>query len=330
MNTALIIIIIAILILVFVPAYILIRLYFFDAKQKQHSILRNYPLLGKARYITEKAGPELRQYLFNNDNEGKPFNRREFEYVYKAAKYSNRMIGYGSQRDFDEAGYYIVNNMFPSQREEMKIKQEHKIETKLYNNDNEYLFNRKEKTEKKHKKKRIIKPCYLTEEKTIEIGKHTVKQPFRVNGFIGQSAMSFGSLGDHAITALSKGLAMAGETWMNTGEGSISPYHQKGDVNIILQISPGLFGVRTKAGEFSWEEFKNRSNTEQIKAFELKLAQGAKQRGGHVEAQKVTEEIAQIRNVEPWETINSPNRFDGLDTPEELLQFVKELRKVGG
>src|SRR5699024_1928055 len=191
MNTALIIIIIAILILVFVPAYILIRLYFFDAKQKQHSILRNYPLLGKARYITEKAGPELRQYLFNNDNEGKPFNRREFEYVYKAAKYSNRMIGYGSQRDFDEAGYYIVYNMY-----------------------NEKLFNRKE-----HREKSVLNPFYLTEEETIEIGKHTVKQPFRVNGFIGQSAMSFGSLGDHAITALSKGLAMAGETWMNTGEG---------------------------------------------------------------------------------------------------------------
>lgn len=39
---------------------------------------------------------------------------------------------------------------------------------------------------------------------------------------------------------------------MNTGEGSISSYHQKGDVNIIMQISPGLFGVRTKDGEFSW------------------------------------------------------------------------------
>lgn len=325
MSTALIVIIIAVLLLILIPAYILIRLYFFDANQKQHSILRNYPILGKVRYITEKAGPELRQYLFNNDNEGKPFNRRQFEFVYKAAKYSNRMIGYGSQRNFDEEGYYIVNNMFPSQREEMKIKQEPKIKTKLYTIDNEKLFNRKE-----HREEEVLNPFYLTDKETVEIGKHTVKHPFRVNGFIGQSAMSFGSLGDHAITALSKGLAMAGETWMNTGEGSISPYHQKGDVNIILQISPGLFGVRTVDGEFSWDEFKARSNTEQIKAFELKLAQGAKQRGGHVEAQKVTEEIAKIRNVEPWETINSPNRFHGLDNAYDLLHFVEELREVGG
>ncbi|GAE94255.1 ferredoxin-dependent glutamate synthase [Gracilibacillus boraciitolerans JCM 21714] len=37
--------------------------------------------------------------------------------------------------------------------------------------------------------------------------------------------MSYGSLGENAITALSKGLGMAGATWMNTGEGSVSPYH---------------------------------------------------------------------------------------------------------
>src|SRR5699024_1475964 len=130
---------------------------------------------------------------------------------------------------------YIVNNMFPSQREEMKINQEPKIETKLYNIDNEKLFNRKELREKS-----VLNPFYLTEEETIEIGKHTVKQPIRVNRFIVQSAMIFVSLGDHAITDLSKGLAMAGETWMNTGEGSISPYHQKSDVSLMLQISPGL------------------------------------------------------------------------------------------
>lgn len=74
---------------------------------------------------------------------------------------------------------------------------------------------------------------------------------------------------------------------MNTGEGSISSYHQKGDVNIIMQISPGLFGVRTKDGEFSREAFKQKSDMDQIKAFELKLTQGAKIRGGHVEGQKV-------------------------------------------
>lgn len=325
MTIALYILIAIIALLILIPLFFLIRLYAFDQHQKQHSILRNYPILGRVRYIMEKAGPEFRQYLFHNDNEGKPFNRREFEYVYKAAKYNDRMIGYGSERDFEKEGYYIVNSMFPSQKEEMKIDQESKIKTQLYEIDNEKLLSRKE-----HRNEGVLDPFYLTDENAIILGKNTVKQPFKIKGFIGQSGMSFGSLGDHAITALSTGLGMAGGTWMNTGEGSLSPYHQKGDVDIIMQVSPGLFGVRTTEGEFSWEAFKAKSDIDQVKAFELKLAQGAKQRGGHVEGQKVTEEIAEIRKVEPWKTINSPNRFEGLDDSYSLLEFVDKLRDVGG
>src|SRR5699024_459642 len=127
MYTFLIIVIFILLMILFIPIYIFGRLYLFDSHQEQHSILRNYPILGNVRYITEKIGSVLRQYLFNNNTEGKPINRREFEYVYKAAKYSRRMIGYGYERDFSKKGIYIVNNMFPSQRDELKIKQEPKI-----------------------------------------------------------------------------------------------------------------------------------------------------------------------------------------------------------
>ncbi|WP_430791286.1 FMN-binding glutamate synthase family protein [Virgibacillus flavescens] len=326
MTTGLLITLITIIALVvLIPLFFVIRIYLHDEKQQEHSILRNYPVLGKVRYITEKIGPELRQYLFNNDNEGKPFNRREFEFVYKSAKYNDRMIGYGSERDFNKEGYYIVNNMFPKQREELKIDQEPKIKTRLYKIDNEKLISRKE-----HHEEDILNPFYLTDDDAIVLGKDTVRNPFKIKGLIGQSAMSFGSLGDHAITALSKGLGMAGGTWMNTGEGSISPYHQEGDVDIIMQISAGLFGVRTKDGEFSWELFKKKSDMNQVKAFELKLAQGAKQRGGHVDGSKVTEEIAEIRNVEAGKTINSPNRFHEFNDSKGLLEFLDKMRDVGG
>ena len=53
-------------------------------------------------------------------------------------------------------------------------------------------------------------------------------------------------------------LKMAGGTWMNTGEGGLSPYHLKGGADIICQIGPGLFGVRTEDGAFSFEEFKKK------------------------------------------------------------------------
>ena len=137
--------------------------------------------------------------------------------------------------------------------------------------------------------------------------------------------MSYGSLGGRAITALSQGLARAG-SWMNTGEGGLSEYHLKGGCDIIYQIGPGLFGVRDKDGGFSEEAFLNVANHKEVKAFEIKLAQGAKTRGGHMEGNKVTEEIAKIRHIEPYKTINSPNRFDFINNPKELLEFVAKLQ----
>ncbi len=308
-----------------IPIVFFIFLYLKDDRQKQHSILRNFPVLGKVRYFTEKIGPELRQYLFLNDNEGKPFSRKEFEDVVKAGKYKERLIGFGSLRDFTAEGFYIRNTLFPKLREEMKVDNASKIKTKVYKLDGDNLFARKE-----HSEDRLINPVYLQDEDAVILGEHTCRQPFKLKGLIGQSGMSFGALGENAITALSKGLGLAGGTWMNTGEGGLSQYHLAGKPDIILQIGPDLFGVRKKNGEFSWEEFKKKSEMEEIKAFELKLAQGAKTRGGHVEGEKVTEEIAKIRLVEPGKTINSPNRFKEFDNVSSLFHFVEEMRNVSG
>src|SRR5699024_6142237 len=76
-------------------------IFYIDRKQMQHPILRNYPLLGRARYFLEQIGPELRQYFFYHDLEGKPFSRKDYEHIVKSAKYKRDVIGFGSQRDFE-------------------------------------------------------------------------------------------------------------------------------------------------------------------------------------------------------------------------------------
>ncbi|KRG15903.1 FMN-binding glutamate synthase family protein [Lederbergia galactosidilytica] len=311
--------------LIIVPLIILIWIYFLDAGQKEHSVLRNYPVLGNVRYFFENIGPELRQYLFANNREGKPFSRHQYQNVVKSGKYKDRVHAFGSERDFEEAGFYIRNAIFPRLRSELRIDQEPKIQTKIYKIDHEGLFNRKE-----HREDAIVEPHLLADKDAVVLGEHTCRQPFKTKGLIGQSAMSYGSLGKNAITTLSKGLGRAGGTWMNTGEGGLSPHHLVGDTDIIMQIGPAYFGVRTVKGDFSWEEFKRKSEIKQVKAFELKLAQGAKTRGGHILGEKVTPEIAEIRGVTPWETIDSPNRFPEYDRTESLLNFVEELREVGG
>jgi glutamate synthase domain-containing protein 2 len=308
-----------------VPLAYMAYIYQKDDRQKQHAILRNFPLLGRVRYMTEQVGPELRQYLFAGDNEGKPFSRLQYQDVVKAGKYNERLLGFGSNRDFEEDGYYIRNSLFPKLSTEMKVDNTEKTNTYAYVIDHEGLMSRKE-----HREEVQIDPYLLRDEDAIVLGEGTCRQPFRLKGQVGMSAMSYGALGDRAITALSKGLAVAGGTWMNTGEGGISDHHLAGNADLIMQIGPGLFGVRTPAGEFSWEAFKEKAGMEQVKAFEIKLAQGAKTRGGHLEGQKVTEEIARIRLIEPGKTVNSPNRFVDYDSFGALFDFIEQLREVGG
>lgn len=301
------------------------NLYLIDRSQKQHPILRNYPVIGRARYFLETIGPELRQYLFNNDLEGTPFSRSDYQSIVKKAKYKRDVIGYGSRRDFEEPGYYIRNSMFPKLSEELKMDKNTKVTTDRYLLIKEPLFTQKEERLEKNESLAYL----LDDSEAIVIGKNT-KYPFIVKGQIGMSAMSYGSLGDRAITALSEGLGIAKGTWMNTGEGGLSEYHLKGGVDIIMQIGPGLFGVRDKEGNFSWDALKEKSQIPQVKAFEIKLAQGAKTRGGHIDTEKVTEEIARIRMVEPYKSIDSPNRFREFQDFPSLFGFMEQIREHTG
>lgn len=300
-------------------------LYFIDRNQKQHPVLRNYPLVGRVRYFLETIGPELRQYLFDGDLEGKPLSRVEYQHIVKQSKYKRDVIGFGSKRDFEKPGYYIRNSMFPKLNEELKMDRNIKVKTNRYLLINEPLFTQRKEKLEQHESLAYL----LDDEDAIVIGPN-VKYPFVVKGQIGMSAMSYGALGERAITALSEGLAIAKGTWMNTGEGGLSEYHLKGGGDVIMQIGPALFGVRDLEGNFSWDALKEKAEIPQVKAFELKLAQGAKIRGGHIDAEKVSEEIAKIRRVEPYKSIDSPNRFREFHDYPSLFAFIEKIRQFTG
>ena len=59
---------------------------FYLRVQTQHSILRNFGIMGQMRYMIESIGPEMRQYLFSSDTEERPFNREERSEIYRKAK----------------------------------------------------------------------------------------------------------------------------------------------------------------------------------------------------------------------------------------------------
>jgi len=322
-NLALNILLTVFIVVITVPPVLFFYFYLKDKSQSQHSVLRNFPLLGRIRYIFEMMGPELRQYMFDGDMEGRPFSRTDFANIVVAGKYLKTLIAFGSKRDFNQPGWYLKNDMFPKLAEEMRVDCEPKIKTKRYIGT-EGLFSRKENLEDVE-----VQPWRLTPKDAIVIGPNC-KEPWHVYGPVGMSAMSFGALGENAISAISLGLGKATGSWVNTGEGGLAKYHTLGGGDVVMQIGPGLFGVRTKEGEFSPEKFKEKANNPQLKMFEIKLAQGAKIRGGHVEGMKINPEIAEIRGVTPWKNVDSPNRHLQFHDIPSLFDFIDELRELGG
>lgn len=93
--------------------------YVIDVTQTQHTIRRNYPLIGRFRYLFEKLGEFFRQYFFSMDREELPFNRAQRSWVYRAAKDLDNTQPFGSTRDNDRVGHIIfVNSGFPILDEE--------------------------------------------------------------------------------------------------------------------------------------------------------------------------------------------------------------------
>ncbi len=101
---------------VLISAFLMYRT---DKKQTAHSIRRNYPLLGRFRYIFEHLGEFLRQYFFAMDREEMPFNRAQRSWVYRAAKNVDNTVAFGSTRDLTKPGtYYFLNCPFPTLSED--------------------------------------------------------------------------------------------------------------------------------------------------------------------------------------------------------------------
>lgn len=171
----------------------------------------------------------------------------------------------------------------------------------------------------------------LEEEKTamppITIGARC-HYPFVAPHVFNISGMSYGALSKPAVRALSKGAAKSG-VWLNTGEGGLSPHHIEFGPDIMYQIGTAKYGVRNLDGGLDAQALRNMS--EHVKAFELKLSQGAKPgRGGVLPAKKVTAEIARIRGIPVGVISSSPNRHPDIANPDQLLEMMHYIRDITG
>jgi glutamate synthase domain-containing protein 2 len=108
-----------VLLLVVTALVAAVVMYQIDKRQTVHTIRRNYPLLGRFRYLFEELGEFFRQYFFAMDREEMPFNRAQRSWVYRAAKNIDNTVAFGSTRDLRKPGtYYFLNCPFPTLSED--------------------------------------------------------------------------------------------------------------------------------------------------------------------------------------------------------------------
>lgn len=94
-------------------------IYLIDVRQSQSTIRRNYPVIGRFRYLFEHLGEFFRQYFFAMDREELPFNRAMRSWVYRAAKGVTTNIAFGSTRSMLTPGEpHFLNAAFPVLDEE--------------------------------------------------------------------------------------------------------------------------------------------------------------------------------------------------------------------
>ncbi|WP_051079117.1 FMN-binding glutamate synthase family protein [Methyloversatilis thermotolerans] len=164
----------------------------------------------------------------------------------------------------------------------------------------------------------------------LVIGEGWCERPFTARSIVNISGMSYGAISRPAVQALSTGAARAG-CWLGTGEGGLSPYHLEGGCDVVMQIGTAKYGVRDEQGRLSDARLRELAAVESVRAFEIKLSQGAKPgKGGVLPGAKVTAEIARIRGIPVGMDSISPNRHPDIGNVEQLLDCIARVRAVTG
>lgn len=283
---------------------VLVILGLIDVFQTRHAIRRNYPVVGRLRYVLERIGPELRQYIVTDNDEERPFSRDQRRWVYASAKLENQYFGFGTDNKMDAPQYPIIRHSpFPYRPP--------------VSSNNGQVDSDPQRT-----------AHYLPSTKIMGEWRNR-SGAFRPASVIGISAMSFGSLSGPAIEALNRGSCLAG-CLHNTGEGGVSDHHRHGG-DLVLQLGTGYFGARTPDGRFDLDAAVALVNSEPIRAIEIKLSQGAKPGlGGVLPGSKVTAEIALARGVPEGKTVASPSSHVEFDSVSAMIDFVERIADACG
>ncbi|QSZ41833.1 FMN-binding glutamate synthase family protein [Sulfurimonas aquatica] len=347
--------------IVLIAIFGLIVLFIYDKYvQRKQSLLINYPVIGRMRYLFEALREPLRQY-FADENFYE--SKDKVDWVYKAAKNLPNYQSFSVNQPFDGDRFIIKHSS--SVLNEDQVDEDTEV---VFGKDRKYPFVSKTPIIRSAMSDGSLSPEAIRafsiagansdltvntgegsltsnhlftlkpDQKNIEYLEVVESTPFAEFAF---------AIGD---TIFNRKIALkwyrnillnkkTQNTYIYDSE-SHALYRVNWDAkiedfpeevpdsigNIIFQMSSGLYGVRDKNGKF--DELKYQKVMKFCRMTEIKIAQGAKQTGGKLAGAKVTADIAYYRGVPEGENVFSPNRFPYADTTEDLLDFVEKLQKL--
>ena len=258
--------------------------------QTKHAIRRNYPLIGRFRYLFEEMGEFFRQYFFAQDREELPFNRAERSWVYRAAKNLDNTVAFGSTRPLLSSDGQIIflNCMFPTLE------------------------------------------CDAVPTSAVTIGEDYVKTPYTTDSLINISGMSYGAISKPAALALSNGAAEAGIWMNTGEGGlSPHHLAGDCDIVFQIGTAKyGVRDMAGNLSDDKLRELAAHEKVRMFELKLSQGAKPGK--GGILPAAKVTEEISKIRGIPTNTDSISPNGHPDVRSLEQLLDLLNRIRDVTG
>jgi Glutamate synthase domain 2 len=265
-----------------------------DIKQKQHSVRRNYPVIGNLRYVLETIRPELRQYFVESDMDGRPFDRMHRVQIYQRAKNVDDTLPFGTRRNlYDINSEWACHSMWPKTISLDKAR--HTIGSSEWGCKLPYsssIFN-------------ISAMSYgaISENAILSLNNGAKFGNFSHN------------TGEGGVSKFHR--RHGGDLVWNIGTG----YYGCGTGGEHRVFDQACFQDSLAEAEG------------QIKMIEIKLSQGAKPgHGGLLPRSKITKEIANARKLQypPEFDCHSPSSHSAFSSPTELVEFLAHVRELSG
>lgn len=348
-------------ILLYFILFVLVNIIIYDRYiQREHQLLINYPLIGRMRYVFEALREPLRQYFADEDFYE---SKDKIDWVYNAAHDKVGFVSFSPNQPQPNPKFLLKHSNVPLNEDEV-----HKDFKVVFGEKRKYPYIAPTVIARSAMSDGAISPegtrAFTKGAYDGNFPINTGEGSLTTNFFFTHKDHHEAYMDRIAIAGFNKIIYSFLKTFFNTyvavnffrrnilNPKEIDTYIFDFDdlvffrpnwyaplesfpkkvpedmPDIIFQMSSGLYGVRDKDGNFDSERYQKTMSF--CKMTEIKLAQGAKQTGGKLGAEKVSESISYFRGVPANKALISPNRFPYANNVNQLFDFVAKLQKLSG